>query len=200
LGNRFGKAYGLTLLSPIRPGDDSSGLSHDAAIREELRLLDVHENSPFARIPTTHLARWVVIDDAPYEGTPAPLDRLASKYLLFTSNFDGDLYPYLDLLRTAMPKALEAIYRHCWSWPGVADRTQFVEYMRACQVTTSFFFGAYPEATANDVLRALNSQRQVAAFIEKQQSAGWPAEELKQSFIRLASSLRESATPTPGRI
>jgi hypothetical protein len=198
MGNRSKQAYGLTLLSPILGGDDVSGRSHDAAIRDVLRGLGNGGASPFADMDQTHLARWCVIDYLPFEGVPARVDMLASKYLLFTSCFDGDLDPYLENLRTRMGAAVDALYRHCVAFPGVENAERFAGYMKRCQLETSFFFGAYAHATLEQVLRALEAQRRVALFIEEQQGA--PPAATKAAFQTFLSELRSTPTPRPGTI
>lgn len=198
MSNTFGQAYGLTLLSPIRGGHVDGGPSRDIAIREALRRISALGESPLASVATTHLARWVVIDDAPFEGYPATVDRFASKYLLFTSCFDGELAPYVELLRTRIPDTINAVYQHCHGFPGTSDARAFFDYITRCQVKTSFFFGAYPTASVDQVLRALEAQRRVARFIEQQQDAGPAPAALQQSFRDLMAGLRSAPTPRPG--
>lgn len=198
MGNRAGQAYGLTLLSPILHGDDAEGRSHDAAIRDELRRLGEGGASPFAEIPIVHLARWCVIDDAPFEGIPAKVDRLASKYLLFSACFDGELQPFVQLMQTRIPDTLDALYSHCVGYRGLRDPGLFYQYLVRCQVETSFFFGAYPDATLERVLRALEAQRQAARFIENHQGA--QPSVLQKSFREFVARLTSTPTPRPGTI
>ena len=87
MSNRFGQAFGLTIMSPILNDADAAGAAHDIALRQDLRDLNRAE-SPFVRVDGTHLARWVILDEAPFESIPAKVDHFKSKYLLFTSNFD----------------------------------------------------------------------------------------------------------------
>jgi hypothetical protein len=205
MANRFGQAYGLTLLSPIMNGVGDDGLAHDAAIRQELRALNASPESPLTRVPTTHLARWVVIGAAPFEGIPARADQLQSKYLLFTSNFDAGtsddesgLANYLEQLRMAIPDALTKLYSHCVAFPGLADASAFRGYMMRCQITTTFFFGAYPDASVDQVLRALQAQRRMGDFIADQQDRRPSPEGLQRAFDTLMTDLRTAPTPRPG--
>jgi hypothetical protein len=207
MSNRFGQAYGLTVLSPITGGVDEHGLSRDVALRRELRELNAAPESPFADVPTTHLARWVVIDDAPFEGVPAKVDHFASKYLLFTSNFDTNgqaddaaFGVYMESLRTAIPQVLERLYQHCLGFPGVENPEAFRIYMKACQVPTTFFFGAYQDATVEQVLRALDAQRRMSAFVLEQQHSRPTPERLKQAFGSFLSDIKQAPTPRPGTI
>ncbi len=200
MANTADRAYGLTILSPIAPGLTADGVPHDLAIRRELLALDTLAESPFAEMPTTHLARWVVIGSLPYEGIPAIVDSLATKYLLFTSNFDGALDEYLEMMRTRMPDAVTRIWSHCLAFPGVDNRGTFANYMKKCQVETSFFFGAYTKYTLDDVLRALDAQRRMAAFIADHQDRQSSPAELQRAFGELVSTLASAPTPRPGTI
>jgi hypothetical protein len=200
MGNKSDRAYGLTVLSPILPGLTADGEPHDLAIRHELLALDAYEESPLASVPTTHLARWVVIDTLPFEGIPARVDQLAYKYLLFTSNFDGELDDYLELLRTRVPETVTRLWGHCIAFPGVRDRESFAAYMRRCQVETSFFFGAYTKYTVDDVLRALDLQRRMARFVAEQQAAHPDPAELRRAFRDFVVDLENVPTPRPGTI
>lgn len=207
MSNRFGQAYGLTLMSPILGDADANGVPQDVALRRELRELNELPASPFADVPTTHLARWVVIDEAPFEGIPAKVDHFASKYLIFTSNFDAGaddddkgLSDYLELLRTRIPGTIGRLYRHCVGFPGVGEATAFHAYMKRCQVPTSFLFGAYSEASVEDVLRALDAQRRMSTFMAAHQAKRSPPEQLQQQFIAFMAELHAARPPRPGTL
>lgn len=205
MSNRFGQAYGLTCLSPILNDVDEKGVARDIALRAVLRSFNEAAESPFASVPTTHLARWTIIDEAPFESVPAKVDHFRSKYLLFTSNFDGGsngddvaLMNYVTSLCANIPMLLESVYRHCVGTPNVRDPEAFLAYIKQCQVTTTFLFGAYADANVDQVLRGLLAQRQVGDFIADQQDARPSPAELQQRFISLADSLASAPTPRPG--
>jgi hypothetical protein len=205
MSNRFGQAYGLTVFSPILGGVDGTGTSHDVALRQDLRALNNALDSPFASVPTTHLARWVVIAEASYESIPAKVDHYKSKYLLFTSNFDGGadsddvaLARYIEALRVSIPGVLGRVYGHCTGFPGVRDAAAFLEYFKSCQVKTTFLFGAYANASVDQVLRALVAQKRVGAFIADQQDAQSSPAQLEAAFGQLRALLDASSTPSPG--
>ncbi|MDQ6828718.1 MAG: hypothetical protein M3081_07610 [Gemmatimonadota bacterium] len=200
MANKADRAYGLTVMSPITPGMTADGITHDLAIRRELLALDSLYESPFADVPTTHLARWVVIDTLPYEGIPAIVDQLAYKYLLFTSNFDGELDDYLELMRTRMPDAITRVWSHCLAFPGVSNAAAFANYIKRCQVETSFFFGAYTKYTLDDVLRALDTQQKMAVFVAEHQEKRSAPAELQRAFRDLVSTLATAPTPRPGTL
>jgi hypothetical protein len=195
VSNRFGQAYGLTLFSPILPGATADGVPHDSAIRAELQTLLRANESPLVREPTTHLARWVVIDHPAFEGIPADVDQFRSSYLLFTSNFDAGsasdraaLDRYLESIRTTLPDVLDRLYAHCVGYPGASDRTGFLAYMRQCQIPTSFLFGAYGDAALDTVLSSLELQRGLGALVADMQRARLSPQALKDSVLAFASS------------
>jgi hypothetical protein len=205
MSNRFGQAYGFTAFSAILGGDYETGISHDVALRRELHALNAAVESPFASVPTTHLARWVVIPEAPFESIPAKVDHFQSKYLLFTSNFDGGGYSddvalirYLDALHSCIPGVIARLYSHCVGFPGVGDPSRFCAFFKACQIETTFLFGAYADASVDQVLRALVAQKRVGDFISEHQEARSSPTTLQSAFARLRTSLGASATPRPG--
>jgi len=205
--NQNGTVYGLTILSPIID-DEKATPSHDLQIRRYLAGLPTDERSPFAQgqdshpgtQPSTHLARLVVMDDVIYVGMPACEEHLNSKYLIFESNLDcgpdGDLDGYLRGLAETVQEHLDAIWSHCVGYPGAADIQAFVKYMKACQLTTTFFFAAVNDKTVAESLRALQTQKAVAEFIADHQ--GMPAAQLQAEFVAFAERLRAAPAPRAG--
>ena len=193
--NKNGSVYGLTILSPIID-DNKATPSHDLQIRDYLAHLSTREESPFARAPGTHLARLVVMDDVIYVGAPSCEEHLKSKYLIFESNCDGDLDTYLSGLASAIPDHLDAVWKHCVGYPGAADHQAFINYMKACQLDTTFFFAAVNDKTVTETLRALKTQSAVADFIATHQ--GVDASRLQREFIEFVAHLKSQPIPRPG--
>jgi hypothetical protein len=127
---------------------------------------DIGLNSPFARNQRTHLARFVVIDDVPYNGresndaltaaifkirpvTPQPQDRLNCPYLLFAADFDAadgsaeTLRGYLGELWATMEPELRAIFGNCFGFERVSNVDSFCDYVMACEVETTMPFNDY---------------------------------------------------------
>ncbi len=195
MGNRLKQVYGLTALSPIE-GGRTDGVANAAAIRDELAELGTGEDSPFARVPKTHLARWVVVDDVPNHGVPAREDHTASKYLLFTSNFDGELDPYLDGMIEAIPDVVHRLYQYCIGYPGVEDRAAFRAYIRRCQIETTLLFGGYPGATLAEILRALDLKSRYVAFLAAHQCD--TGADLRRAFLDFDDEFTRSPGLPPG--
>ena len=111
--NVSGQAYALTVLTPILDG-------HAAELTAHLDALPEGDASPLARVPG-HAPR-ALGGDRPGQvpgprAAPARLARRAAR-LLFTSNFDGELDPYLERLQTGLGEDADAIWGHCRGYPG----------------------------------------------------------------------------------
>jgi hypothetical protein len=193
--NQNGTVYGLTILSPIID-DEQATPSHDLKIREYLATLPTGEESPFAIAPGTHLARLVVMDDVIYVGAPSCEEHLRSKYLVFESNCDGDMESYLRGLAASVPQHLDAIWSHCVGYPGASNVQSFLDYMKACQIETTFFFAAVNNKSVTETLAALQTQRAVADFIACHQ--GMKSEQLQKEFTEFIMALKAAPIPRPG--
>src|ERR1700686_547034 len=144
--NQSGNLYGLTILSPIINGADGD-ISHDCAIRDYLADLPRDHRSLFAKVSSTHLARLVVMDDVVFVGTPAREEHLKSRYLVFETNFDGDLNRYPTRMAVEIPELVNSVWKHCVGYPGLADPNAFIAYMKKCQIETTFFFADVNDKT-----------------------------------------------------
>jgi hypothetical protein len=174
--NVCGQAYSLTVLTPIVDG-------HEAELAHYLNSLQTGDQSPLAGVQSTHFARWVVIDDVIFEGPDqGEHDHLKHARLLFTSNFDGPLDPYIEALRSAVADSADAIWGHCIGYPGAADAGAFSRYIRHHQIDSSLFFAAYGDRTVQDVKRSLAVRAKLIDFALRAQ--GLPAAELKSAFLQ----------------
>jgi hypothetical protein len=195
MANVSGTVYGLTILSPI-VDDPNAQISHDCAIRQYLANLPNGHTSPFAQVSSTYMCRLVVMDDVIYVGTPAREEHLSSRYLVFESNFDGDLEPYLMRMATEIPDVMDSVWGHCVGYPGVRDVNAFVAYMKKCQLNTTFYFADVNNHTVQSTLRALKVQASVADFIAKHQ--GQSPSELQAAFRAFYERVRNIPDEEPG--
>src|SRR5580704_16323069 len=145
--NQIGQAYGLTVLSPLLPGNDASGRPHADAVRSYVQGIEASGKSPFERIggdrPTVHTARWVLVDQVSEEGGHFHADVLQSKYLLLDVNLDTDergLDGFLADMAAAMPAEIDQLYPHCVGFGSIGN---FGDYIKRCQLETTFFFVDY---------------------------------------------------------
>jgi len=173
--NVSGQSYALTVITPILDG-------HVPALTEHLEALPEGPASPLARVPGTHLARWVVIDQVKYQGRgQRHRDRLSASRLLFTSNFDGELDPYLETLRTALGEDADAVWGHCRGYPGHQDRAGFADWLRSHALEAALFFAAYGDRTLEQVRADVDKRTRLIAFALGAQGLG--AADLKARFM-----------------
>jgi hypothetical protein len=189
MGNVSGNTYGLTILSPIIE-DDRIDICHSMELRWYLSQLPRDCRSPFAQLSSTYLARLVVMDDVVFVGHPACEEHLKSRYLIFETNFDGDLDTYLRRMATETKDFVEAVWKHCVGFPGTGDVDAFSAYMKKCQIETTFFFADVNDRTVDATLDALKTQSALAHFMEKHQ--GMPAAEVQKAFGEFLKRLRHT--------
>jgi hypothetical protein len=171
--NVSGQAYALTVLTPILDG-------HAAELTAHLDALPEGDASPLARVPGTHLGRWVVIDQVKYMGHgQRHRDSLTAARLLFTSNFDGELDPYLEALQTGLGEDADAVWGHCRGYPGRG--AGFAPWIKAHQLEAALFFAAYGGHTLEQVRANLDKRSRAIAFALDAQ--GLEDETLKARFL-----------------
>jgi hypothetical protein len=171
--NVSGQAYALTVLTPILDG-------HAAELTAHLDALPEGDASPLARVPGTHLGRWVVIDQVKYQGHgQRHRDSLTTARLLFTSNFDGGLDRYLEQLQTGLGEDADAVWGHCRGYPGRG--AGFAPWIKAHQLEAALFFAAYGAHTLEQVRANLDKRSRAIAFALEAQ--GLEPEALKARFM-----------------
>jgi hypothetical protein len=159
--NIAGKTYSLMVWTPIRPGEE-------AALRAYLDDLD-KDASPLAKLPRTHMARWIIVPDMPVAPGTDLRDPLGTQFLLFTSNFDGDADSYLRELVELMPEAAAAIWSHCVACPQPAEGAALKAYLHRNQVDSGVAFAAYPNASVVQIRTALDKRARLIDFVVRAQ-------------------------------
>lgn len=218
--NVAGKAYALTLVCPIKSGTDTNNVAFADAIRDQLEGWNAMAMSPMAYTPNTYLCRFYILDDVCTQSLPgagiwdtisdilpampatwrlAALpyeDHLKSRYLVFTSDFHGDLEPYLQGLWRSAETDVRSIWRHCYGFDGVSDAASFVDYARRCQLDTSLFFVGSNDDSLAAQLKALYVKQEFSHFA--QQTQDMPAAQLRQAYLQFMQRVkpRDDAGPS----
>lgn len=211
MGNVSGKAYALTILSPIINGRVDEVANADA-VRDRLENWNLLQNSPMAKVPQTYLSRFFVLDDVYAESLPGAsafdtvtdflpvvpngiragvlpaVDHLKSKYLVFSSNFHGDLDAYLQGMWTAIPDEIRSIWGYCYGFDTVKDGETFIAYMKKCQLTAALFFVGSNDDPLEEQLKALYLKQEFSRFAIESQ--GLPTPELKKRYQEFIARVR----------
>ena len=201
MANTSGNAYALTVLCPILPGvpagspEETGGRTHTTILRNLLQTIRVNDQSPMAKVPNTYLCRFWVLNDVPFQGNPAYLEHLKSDYLVFSSNFYGDIDTYLRGMWDALKEDVLAILVHCVASETVVDAARFIEYIKKCQVTTTFFFNGSTDEPLAEQLKNLYLKQEFSAFAFANQ--GKSAAELQRTFAEFVERTQPENLQSP---
>ncbi len=166
MSNKNGNAYGLTALIPIKNGSEA-GTSYASKVRQLLQewSLAKNEHSPMAKVPNTYLCRFYVLNDVFYQGSPAREEHLKSKYLVFSSNFHGDLELYLGGMWSKAETEIRELLQQCVAFEGVKTIKDFVSYIKRCQVDNALFFNGSTDDSLAEQLKALYLKQALTHFV-----------------------------------
>lgn len=174
--NVSGQAYAFMAMTPVKPGEEG-------ALAEYLHGLRDRGPSPLAKLARTHLARFVIVEDFHNDRSwkQRREEHLDLPYLIFTSNFDGDLDSYLDELCEQLAPEAPQIWGRCVGCPASAAGAALKAYLKHNQIKTGIFYAAYGHATVDEVKSSLAQREQMMAFAIKAQ--GLEPAALQQAFL-----------------
>jgi hypothetical protein len=155
MSNIAGQAYAFLAMTPIVPGEEDR-------LREDIDALA--QTRPFERLPRTHFARLVILEDWVNDSSQPNQDHLKSRYLIFSTTFDGPRDSYLDALSEELAPEAKKIWGRCVGCPKSAGGAPLKRYLLHNQIKIGFFVAAYPHATVSEVKAALDLRRQIADF------------------------------------
>ena len=218
MANTSGNAYALTVLAPIQNGCIGE-ISYAEIIRNRLQDLPLHEDSPLAKVPNTYLARLFILDDVFYEcntandalfnfgdlfsfffdrfrrGALPCKDNLRSKYLVFTSDFYGDLDDYLKglwdkwvILEKNEPRDVRHLWEYCVGFDQVTDNTSFIRYIKKCQLNAALYFNGSTDDPLREQLKSLYLKQEFARFAVAHQ--GKSAAQLQTAFMQFIDKVQ----------
>ncbi len=194
MANKNNHAYGLTTFSPII-NDHCGNQSYSAVIRGRLEDLKLDEKSPLAKVPDTYLCRFYVLDDVIYEGNPAKVDHLKSSYLVFTSDFHGDLEPYLRGMWEHAGATIGQMWQHCVGFKGTNTADDFVDYIKKVQLKTTFFFNGSTDESLAEQLKSLYLKQEFSKFAFEHQSD--TPQQLQQAFAEFVARAKPTVLAAP---
>jgi hypothetical protein len=144
----------VTLLTPIKQGIiPGETRNYEQRLNDELANLCARVvggiPNPIMQVPTIHFGRWLIVVPAQYLSCDMewvnPLHTFRS-WLLFMSEFDGDMKTYLDDFSSILGDDVDRIWGNCEGYPseGARDLDAFWAYAKRYQLTTQAFYNAYP--------------------------------------------------------
>src|SRR3982751_362163 len=124
MSNLAGKAYAMTVMTPMRPGSTWINATIFRVVRCLPRTLRA-----LLGLSIIHFARWVIVrrDQWPNLGNgPEPL---GNDYMLFCSNFNGTWDQYIDAFSSGVPSGLNLLWYNNLRFPGAVPATPFKAYI-----------------------------------------------------------------------
>ena len=174
--NVSGQASGFLAMTAIKPGEEE-------ALREYLEGFRKRQERPLDKVPGTHMARFVIVEKfnckASYKQRKP--ETIACASLAFSSNLDGPIDAYLDVLCDALQPEAQEIWGRCVGSPEQCEGKALKDYLRHNQIDCGFFYAAYGEATVEKVKASLDQRDRMIDFAVRAQRME-PAE-LQRAFL-----------------
>jgi hypothetical protein len=132
-----------------------------------LRALRVTRPDKVARqVGQLYFARWLLLSPR----VVSEVSRVDGSdrhrhYLLFISDFTGDLDEYLSAFARVLTPAMNLLWGFCEAWPGAARSSDFMRYVHTHQLVNQTYFTAYYDATVGDIRSALRVSKRIDEFV-----------------------------------
>src|SRR5215204_2300729 len=156
------KQNALTVIAPIKT-DEADAL--ERILTEIGKDVERNPHVRFRDTPSTHFARWVILERRPKVG----------KCLLFVSNHDGCLQSYMRELVQAVGPGMEEVWSKCEGYPpGAAqDVARFTEFIKRHSVEHQAFYIALPGASVRDISNCAHLREMVNELLDRPSADPW---------------------------
>ncbi|MDX6683464.1 MAG: hypothetical protein QOG94_3503 [Solirubrobacteraceae bacterium] len=175
--NTTGQASGFLCMTAIEPGQED-------ALRAYLQGFRDRDERPMAKVPGTHMARFVIVEK--FNCKPSYKQRkpetLACASLAFSSNLDGPIDAYLDVLCERLQPEAREIWGRCCGAPDPCEGQALKDYLKHNQVDCGFFYAAYGSATVQQVQDSLAQRDRLMDFATRNQ--GVAPDKLQKAFLK----------------
>jgi hypothetical protein len=146
---------GLAVLLPVAGGQEEK-------LGELLTALPDGDDSPFARLSSTHFARLALVPNL-RDGADRELPDVPT-LLFFSVEFDVTVGGYIEALSALMPDEVGEIFALCEGYPGVASPRRFKRWLLDHRVPAGFSVHGNPGATAGEVAASLALRNNIIEF------------------------------------
>ena len=135
-GLKAGQVQEFTLIMNLKPGGAErlrKKLASDSKFGNE-------NNAVVDRVGTLHDMRFTIFDN--------------DTRLLFASTFDGDWDAYINDFAALIPDYIDLAFGEVDDYPGIKS-PDIKDYIAKYQVTSTYFYSAYPDASVRDIRKAM---------------------------------------------
>ena len=165
MSNVAGKAYGMNVLTPMRPRRTWINRLIFMASRAIPSTL-----GGLLGLSIIHFARWVLIKRDQWPNFGQGEQTLQNDYMLFCSNFNGTWDQYIDAFSDGIPSGLDLFWYSSTGYPHSIPITPFKNYIRANQIDTAYDYNAQPGSAQRDIKAALKVRAAILALEKKLQA------------------------------
>jgi hypothetical protein len=162
VSNVAGKAYGMNVITPMRP--------YLTWINTLLFMVGRTLPSTLGGLlglSIIHFARWVMIRRDQWPDLGQGKQTLRNDYMLFCSNFNGTWDQYIDAFSDGIPNGLDLFWYSSTKYPHSIPISPFKSYIRANQIDTSYYYNATPGAAQRDIKAALRVRAAILDLADK---------------------------------
>ena len=135
-GLKAGRSNEFTLVMKLKPGGAErlrkKMSSNSNFVGQNQKLVD--------HMGTVHDLRFAIFDN--------------DTRLLFASTFDGDWDAYINDFGAYIPDQIDLVFGEVEDFPGIRS-PNIKDYIVKNQVSSLYFYSAYPDASVRDVWKAL---------------------------------------------
>jgi hypothetical protein len=160
MSNVSGKAYAMTVLTPVPPRRTWLNV-----LLFRIARLTPSTLAGLKGLSLIHFARWAVIKRTAWPAWDGPPP--ANDYMLFCSNFNGTWDQYIDAFADGIPGGLDLFWYASKKYPHSIPISPFKAYIRANQIDNDYYYNATPGAAQRDVKAALRVRNAVLALAAK---------------------------------
>jgi hypothetical protein len=186
MSNVAGKAYGMNVLTPVRP-------SRTWINRFIFKVARVFPGtlSGLLGLSLIHFARWVIIRRDQWPAGTQGRPVLANDYMLFVSNFNGTWDQYIDAFADGIPGGLDLFWYASTKYPHSIPITTFKDYIRVNQIDTAYYYNATPGSGQRDIKQALRLAEALRALTAAAPTLGDAdfAERYRQTLVQVQGCL-----------
>lgn len=161
MSNLAGKAYGMNVITPMRPSRTWINRLIFMVARLKPRVL-----SGLLGLSLIHFARWFMIKRDQWPDLGQGPEQLQYDYMCFCSNFNGTWDQYIDAFADGIPSGLDLFWYSSIKYPQSIPLTPFKSYIVHNQLDTQYYYNATPGSAQRDIkaaLRVMPALRELAA-------------------------------------
>ena len=146
-GLKAGRSNEFTLIMNLKPGG-AERLRKKLASNSKFG----NQNQVYAdRIGTLHDLRFVIFDN--------------DTRLLFATTFDDDWDAYINDFATLIPDLIDHVFEEVEDYPGIKS-PDIKDYIAKYQITSTYFYSAYPDASVRDIRKAMKIERGLDVLLD----------------------------------